>query len=82
MAILSIGNTINKTIAITSRAINKMVRWGAINGVSFDSKKTKVIHFSYSKLRTALVVYYGDIKKYPKLALYWLGIWLNSRLSF
>ncbi|KAJ0128205.1 hypothetical protein HZ326_28701 [Fusarium oxysporum f. sp. albedinis] len=30
-----------------------MVRWGATNGVSIHPKKTDVMHFSRSKLRTA-----------------------------
>ena len=81
-AILSIGDTVDETTAMASRAINKMVRWGATNGVSFDSKKTKVMHFSRSKLRTAPAVHHGDIEKHPELALHWLGIWLDSRLSF
>ncbi|KAF4467395.1 reverse transcriptase domain [Fusarium albosuccineum] len=34
------------------------------------------------KLRTAPAVRHGDIEKYPELALRWLGIWLDSRLSF
>ncbi|KAL9572092.1 hypothetical protein ACKAV7_003809 [Fusarium commune] len=67
---------------MASRAIDEMVRWGATNGVSFDSKKTEVMHFSRSKLRTALAVCHGDIEKHPEPALRWLGIWLDSRLSF
>ncbi|KAF4331667.1 reverse transcriptase, partial [Fusarium beomiforme] len=67
---------------MASGAIDEMVRWGATNGVSFDSKKTEVMHFSRSKLRTAPAVRHGDIEKHPEPALRWLGIWLDSRLSF
>ncbi|KAG7408870.1 hypothetical protein Forpe1208_v012445 [Fusarium oxysporum f. sp. rapae] len=35
-----------------------------------------------SKLRTAPAVRHGDVEKHPELALRWLGIWLDSRLSF
>ncbi|RKK26880.1 hypothetical protein BFJ66_g16917 [Fusarium oxysporum f. sp. cepae] len=59
-----------------------MVRWGAANGVSFDPKKTEVVYFSLSKLRTAPAVRHGDVEKHPELALRWLGIWLDSRLPF
>ncbi|EGU71877.1 hypothetical protein FOXB_17615, partial [Fusarium oxysporum f. sp. conglutinans Fo5176] len=52
-AIQSIGDTIDETTAMASGAIDDMVRWGATNGVSFDSKKTEVMHFSRSKLRAA-----------------------------
>ncbi|KAL9563791.1 hypothetical protein ACKAV7_012033 [Fusarium commune] len=81
-AILSIGDTVDETTAMASGAIDEMVRWGATNGVSFDSKKTEVMHFSRSKLRTAPAVRHGDIEKHPKPALRWLGIWLDSRLLF
>jgi ribonuclease HI len=81
-AILSIGDTVDETTAMASGAIDEMVRWGATNGVSFDSKKTEVMHFSRSKLRTAPAVRHGDIEKHPESALRWLGIWLDSRLSF
>ncbi|RKK27131.1 hypothetical protein BFJ67_g16296 [Fusarium oxysporum f. sp. cepae] len=56
IAILSVGDTVDETAAMASRAIDEMVRWGATNGVSFDSKKTEVMHFSRSKLRTAPAV--------------------------
>jgi hypothetical protein len=40
------------------------------------------MHFSRSKLRTAPAVRHGDVEKHPESALRWLGIWLDSRLSF
>ncbi|CVL09069.1 related to reverse transcriptase [Fusarium mangiferae] len=81
-AILSIGDTIDETTAIASGSIDEMVRWGAANGVSFDPKKTEVMHFSRSKLRTTPAIRHGDVEKHPESALRWLGIWLDSRLSF
>jgi hypothetical protein len=81
-AILSIGDTVDETTAMTSSSIAEMVRWGAANGVSPDTKKTEVMHFSRSKLRTAPAVRHGDVEKHPESALRWLGIWLDSRLSF
>ncbi|RKL08564.1 hypothetical protein BFJ70_g16779 [Fusarium oxysporum] len=67
---------------MASSSIDEMVRWGAANGVSFDPKKTEVMHFSCSKFRTAPAVRHGDVEKHPEAALRWLGIWLDSRLSF
>nr|CEG03906.1 unnamed protein product [Fusarium acuminatum CS5907] len=81
-AILSIGDTVDDTTAAASASIDEMVRWGAANGVLFDPKKTEVMHFSRSKLRTTPAVRHGDIEKHPEPALRWLGIWLDSRLSF
>jgi hypothetical protein len=59
-----------------------MVRWGAANGVSFDPKKAEVMHFSRSKLETAPAIRHGDVEKHPEAAMRWLGIWLDSNLSF
>lgn len=81
-AILSIGDTVEETSIMASSSIDEMVRWGASNGVSFDPKKTEVMHFSRCKLRTAPAVRHGDVEKHPEPALRWLGIWLDSRLSF
>ncbi|RKL06834.1 hypothetical protein BFJ70_g16980 [Fusarium oxysporum] len=81
-ATLSVGDTVDETTAMASSSVDEMVRWGAANGVSFDPKKTEVMHFSRSKLRTAPVVHHGGVEKHPESALRWLGIWLDSRLSF
>jgi ribonuclease HI len=81
-AILSVGDTVDETTAMASSSVDEMVRWGAANGVSFDPKKTEVMHFSRSKLRTSPVVHHGGVEKHPESALRWLGIWLDSRLSF
>jgi hypothetical protein len=68
-AILSIGDTVDESAAMASSAIAEIVHWGAENGVSFDPKKTEVMHFSRGKLRTAPAVCHGDVEKYPELAL-------------
>ncbi|GKU10992.1 unnamed protein product [Fusarium langsethiae] len=81
-AILSIGDTVDETVTMASSSVDEMVRWGALNGVSFDPKKTEVMHFSRGKLRTAPTVRHGASEKHPEPALRWLGIWLDSRLSF
>ncbi|KAF5230804.1 hypothetical protein FANTH_13697 [Fusarium anthophilum] len=40
------------------------------------------MHFSRSKLRNTPIIRHGDVEKHPESALRWLGIWLDSRLSF
>lgn len=40
------------------------------------------MHFSRSNLRTTPAIRHRDVKKHPESALRWLGIWLDSRLSF
>ncbi|KAJ3454128.1 hypothetical protein MRS44_018022 [Fusarium solani] len=81
-AILFTGDTVDETTAAASASIEEMIRWGAANGVSFDPEKTEVMHFSRSKLRSSPVIRHGDVVKQPESALRWLGIWLDSRLSF
>ncbi|KAG6979059.1 putative RNA-directed DNA polymerase from transposon BS [Fusarium oxysporum f. sp. conglutinans] len=81
-AILCVGDTAEETAAAASRSVEEMVRWGAANGVSFDPKETEVMHFSRSKLETAPAIRHGDVEKHPEAAMRWLGIWLDSNLSF
>ncbi|KAF5696382.1 phosphatidylserine decarboxylase, partial [Fusarium mundagurra] len=50
---VEVGDTVDETTAAASESIKEMVRWGATNGVSIHPKKTDVMHFSRSKLRTA-----------------------------
>ncbi|TXB96655.1 hypothetical protein FocTR4_00017051 [Fusarium oxysporum f. sp. cubense] len=54
---------------MASNSIAEMVRWGAANGVSFDTKKTEVMHFSRSKLRTAPAptIYGASLTRYTAL---------------
>ncbi|KAJ0127863.1 putative zinc-binding oxidoreductase [Fusarium oxysporum f. sp. albedinis] len=59
-AILSIGDTVDETTAMASSSIDEMVRWGAAKGVSFDPKKTEVMHVSRSKFRTGPAIRHGD----------------------
>ncbi|KAL9572136.1 hypothetical protein ACKAV7_003714 [Fusarium commune] len=81
-AILCVGDTVEETAAAASRSVEEMVRWGAANGVSFDPKKTEVMHFSRNKPETAPAIRHGDVEKHPEAAMRWLGIWLDSNLSF
>lgn len=72
----------DETAATASTSVEELAHWGAANGVSFDPKKTEVMHFSRSKLDSAPTIHYGYIDKSPEQALRWLGIWLDGRLSF
>ncbi|RKK51756.1 hypothetical protein BFJ69_g17922, partial [Fusarium oxysporum] len=81
-AILCVGDTVEETAATASRSVEEMVRWGAANGVSFDPKKTEVMHFSRSKLKSIPAIRHGDFEKHPETVMRWLGIWLDSNLSF
>ncbi|KAJ6438021.1 hypothetical protein O9K51_09443 [Purpureocillium lavendulum] len=81
-AILCVGNTLEETARKASRHVRDLVDWGTVNAITFDHKKTEVMHFSRTKLRSAPPVFHGEVKKRPESALRWLGIWLDSTLTF
>ncbi|KJZ68791.1 hypothetical protein HIM_11822 [Hirsutella minnesotensis 3608] len=81
-AILCVGDSLDETSAEASRHVRELLAWGAANGISFDPEKTEVMHFSRTKSKTAPAVLHGEIEKRPDQAMRWLGVWLDSTLSF
>ncbi|KJZ69979.1 hypothetical protein HIM_10624 [Hirsutella minnesotensis 3608] len=81
-AILCVGDSLDETSAEASRHVRELLAWGAANGISFDPEKTEVMHFSRTKPKTAPAVLHGEIEKRPDEAMRWLGVWLDSTLSF
>ncbi len=70
-AILCVGNTLEETARKASRHVRELVDWGTVNAITFDPKKTEVMHFSRTKLRSAPPVFHGEVKKRPESALRW-----------
>ena len=81
-AILCIGQSLEETSRKASECLQELVSWGDANGISFDPKKTEVMHFSPNPRKCALPIYHGDEEKRPEDAMRWLGIWLDSKLTF
>ncbi|KAM4067487.1 reverse transcriptase (RNA-dependent DNA polymerase) [Hirsutella rhossiliensis] len=81
-AILCVGNNLEETARKASRHVHELMEWGTENAIAFDPKKTEVMHFSRTKPRTAPPVFHGEMEKRPECAMRWLGIWLDSTLSF
>ncbi|XP_044715319.1 reverse transcriptase (RNA-dependent DNA polymerase) domain-containing protein [Hirsutella rhossiliensis] len=81
-AILCVGNSLDETSAEASHLVGELVSWGAANGISFDPEKTEVMHFSRTTPKTAPSVLHGEFEKRPDRAMRWLGVWLDSTLSF
>ncbi|KAF4955931.1 hypothetical protein FSARC_11710 [Fusarium sarcochroum] len=71
-AILSMSDTIEEAIVMASSSIDEMIRWDTANAVSFDAKKTEVMHSSRIKLRIAPAIRRGDAEKHPESAPRWL----------
>ncbi|KAM5344599.1 hypothetical protein ACJ41O_013134 [Fusarium nematophilum] len=81
-AILCTGDSLDETATAASGYIQELIDWGNENGISFDPKKTEVIHFSRKTPAIAPPIQHGDSEKRPEKAMRWLGIWLDSTLSF
>ncbi|KID59265.1 reverse transcriptase, partial [Metarhizium hybridum] len=81
-AILCTGDTVGETARKASAYIQELVDWGAANGVSFDPDKTEVMHFSLKTREARPPIRHGDAVKHPEKAMRWLGIWLDSKLTF
>ncbi|XP_044714695.1 reverse transcriptase (RNA-dependent DNA polymerase) domain-containing protein [Hirsutella rhossiliensis] len=81
-AILCVGDSLDETSAEASHHVRELVSWGAANGISFDPEKTEVMHFSRTTPKTAPPVLHGEFEKRPGRAMRWLGVWLDSTLSF
>ena len=81
-AILCVGNSLAETAAKASKQVEELIAWGAANGITFDPKKTEVMHFSRSRIIDTPSISHGDIEKKPEKSLRWLGIWLDSKLGF
>ncbi|KJZ69456.1 hypothetical protein HIM_11161 [Hirsutella minnesotensis 3608] len=81
-AILCVGNSLDEMSAEASHHVRELVSWGAANGIAFDSEKTEVVHFSRTTPKTAPPVFHGELEKRPDRAMRWLGVWLDSTLTF
>ncbi|KID81125.1 ATP-dependent DNA helicase PIF1 [Metarhizium guizhouense ARSEF 977] len=84
-AILRTGNSLEETAEKASLQIQELVTWEAENGITFDPQKTEVMHFSPSRRVSnpiPSIRHDADEKRPESLALRWLGIWLDRRLTF
>ncbi|KFG83505.1 hypothetical protein MANI_024888 [Metarhizium anisopliae] len=51
-AILCTGPSLEETSRTASEYLQELLNWGATNGISFDPKKTEVMHFSPRRRKT------------------------------
>ncbi|PWI64325.1 hypothetical protein PCL_11268 [Purpureocillium lilacinum] len=79
--ILCVGNSLEMTANRASRYVSELVTWGAANGISFDPAKTEVMHFCRTKPKVSPPVFHEGERR-PEKAMRWLGIWLDSTLTF
>ncbi len=89
LAFLTSDRSINKVARLLEKAGKIALKWGTNNSVTYDMSKTEAILFSKarrSKLarqisETRLKIG-GEIVNFNKEATRWLGVWLDSHLSF
>ncbi|PWI64383.1 hypothetical protein PCL_10521 [Purpureocillium lilacinum] len=79
--ILCVGNSLETTADMASRYVSELVTWGAANGISFDPAKTEVMHFCRTKPKVSPPIFHEGERR-PEKAMRWLGIWLDSTLTF
>ena len=81
-AILCVAITLEETARNASRHVHELMEWGTENAITFDPKKTEVMHFSRKEPETVPPVFHDGVEKWPESAVRWLGIWLDSTLAF
>ncbi|OAQ63773.1 endonuclease/reverse transcriptase [Purpureocillium lilacinum] len=79
--ILCVGHSLETTADRASRHVSELVTWGAANGISFDPAKTEVMHFCRTKPKVSPPVFHEGERR-PDKTMRWLGIWLDSTLTF
>lgn len=89
MAILAISNSLNENCISLSKTVKKVLEWGQIEGICFDSGKTELQHFSRRRLdknptNTPSVTWGNELVSENSLRPYtrWLGIYFDKSLSF
>ncbi|KAJ6437641.1 transcription-silencing protein clr2 domain-containing protein [Purpureocillium lavendulum] len=81
-AFLCMGSSLDETARKASAHVRRFITWGTANAITFDPKKTEVMHFSRTRTGAAPPVFHGEVEKRPEAAMRWLGIWLDSTLTF
>ncbi len=80
---LSISSTsAKKNLAILSKAIRDLFIEASKIGVTFDSSKTELIHFSTSRNLPLDPISIGSITFTPKERVKWLGLIFDRKLTF
>jgi hypothetical protein len=83
VSILVTGATTSETARKLQWELDETLAWGADNAISFDQDKAELIHFHYTRNQAhneSLNFEGQEIK--PRSTIKWLGIHLDSRLSF
>jgi ribonuclease HI len=81
-AILCTGHSLKRTAKETTKCIQDLVEWGRTNAITFDPAKTEIMHFTQRTTRRNPPIFHEGVRKQAGLAMRWLGIWLDRKLTF
>jgi hypothetical protein len=82
IGILGIGPTSVESALAAQREVDSLLGWAKENAVSFDSGKSEVIHFKCRRQDGPTSILVNDSRIEPAEHIRWLGVHLDSKLSF
>ena len=89
LAFLASGNSIHELATSLGKTGETVLRWGLSNAVTYDIAKTEAILFSRARDKkakeeiAATKLVFGEQEvKFNDIATRWLGVWLDSGLTF
>lgn len=81
IAITTSSTSLRKNVQVLEREAKKLFQIGSENHIKFDLAKTELIHFNSGKESKAITLPDQSIVE-SKREVKWLGIWLDSKLSY
>ncbi|KAI0992044.1 hypothetical protein K3495_g16142, partial [Podosphaera aphanis] len=82
IGILGIGRTAAESAAVAQREIDNLLEWASNNAVSFDTGKSEVIQFPGRRGENLTGVNVNGTWIEPAENIRWLGVYLDSKLTF
>ncbi|KAI1006775.1 hypothetical protein K3495_g1438 [Podosphaera aphanis] len=82
IGILGFGRSINESAAAAQDEVNSLLKWANDNAVAFDIEKSEVVQFSGRHREEPVGIQIGHTRIEPAEHIRWLGVYLDSRLSF
>ncbi|KAI0995064.1 hypothetical protein K3495_g13118 [Podosphaera aphanis] len=82
IGILGIGRTAAESAAVPQREIDNLLEWASNNAVSFDTGKLEVIQFPGRRGENLTGVNVNGTWIEPAENIRWLGVYLDSQLTF
>lgn len=82
IGILGIGPTAATSLAAAQSQVDWLLQWATANAVAFDVAKTEVIQFGRARGDRPGVIRMGNTTINASQSVRWLGVWLDSGLTF